>query len=263
MSSSLHYFATSTQSNLYIRLQEDFAYRAILLSLMPYSSELYQFFEIDPKADVEKVKETIDDILKKRYLLLGRMPRLEIASFFKDIASGRIFKTGSRISAEEVREIVEDIFEGGPSLLGKTPKLKVASFFKDLASARTLSPGIEQRTAMLEKCDHRIRSHLERALMTDYLNTAKLVHRIIIGDKIIGLDPSKEQLQDFAMGGVIGIILPSTVQKGAEILAQIEPIYLFPQDNDSDDWNRDNYERWRRTYLAAADHGEALLVGRS
>ncbi len=216
MGSSVHYLAIPTQSNLYVCLHKDFAFRAILFSLLPYSSDLYQFFDVDSRVDVEEVKETIEDILERYH-----------------------------------------------SLLGSTPKLKVDSFFEELASVRARFPDIEQRTAMLEKCDDRIESHLVRVLAEDYINTSKLVRRLMLGDEILFVLPSKEkQSQDF-FGDVIGIILPSTVQAGAAILTQIKPQDLFLQDEDLDDWDRENYRRWRRTYLAASEKGEALLVGRS
>lgn len=136
-------------------------------------------------------------------------------------------------------------------------------FFAELAHARANFPGVEQRTAMLEKCDDRIKNRLTKALTEDYINPARMVYKIMMGDRILYLDSSDEDQSNDFFGDTIGLISPSIVQEGAAILEQIELQDLFPRGENLDDWDRDNYRKWRQTYLAAAEHQEALLVGRS
>lgn len=78
MSSSVHYLTISVQSNLYDCLQKDFAFRAILLSLLPYSADLYQFFDAGSRIDAEEVKEIIEEVQET----IGDMSSPKVDAFF-------------------------------------------------------------------------------------------------------------------------------------------------------------------------------------
>jgi hypothetical protein len=209
MSTSVHYLAIPPESDLYRCLQEEPACNAIMFHLLPYSHDLYHFFDI------------------------GEM---------------------------EVEETIEDILSRYRSLLGEKPMLKIDAFFAELERTRTNYPGIEHRSAMLEKCDTDIQSRLTKILAKKHEDAASLAQKIVQGDGVLHPDLRQPGQTRQPWEDIIGLVSPPTVQEGAIILEKLKPRDLFPLHQNLDSWYRDNYRRWQKAYIAAAENNEALLI---
>jgi hypothetical protein len=160
----------------------------------------------------------------------------------------------SEVDPQEREEIIEDVIQWGQAVLGPEPEARrrVAELLAELERTRGEFPGVEQRTAMLEKCSSAIEERLTQELKTVRTDAAEFTHRVMFGDKDfarhLGL-----QLDDS-----LGWVPLPVVREGAAALERLRPEELFPG---SARWDRDNYKPWRQLYLEAARHGEELLFG--
>ncbi len=141
--------------------------------------------------------------------------------------------------------------------LGPEPEARrrIAEFRAEVERTRAEFPGIERRTAMLEKCSSDIEEHLTRALQNVRTDAAELARKIMFGDKLLA-PPLRQPGED-----PLGLVSLPVVREGAAALERLRPEELFPSGDGWREWCRDNYRRWRQAYLEAAEHAEELLVG--
>lgn len=160
----------------------------------------------------------------------------------------------------EAEEIIEDTLERSQPLLGENPSLKIDAFFAEISKIRVNHPGIEHRRAMLEQCDTAIRCSLIQALEQEYEDATELVKEIMHGDGVLHPDLRQPGRRKQPWEDTIGLISAPLVRRGADILKAIPPSILFPSNQDMDRWYRENYQRWQKAYIAAAENKECLLV---
>jgi len=165
--------------------------------------------------------------------------------------------TFADLDPKEVEKVQEHITERNRAALGpkREARGRIGEFLAEVERTRIGFPGIERRTAMLEKCGPEIEEHLTDALRTGRADAAELTQKLIFGDKLLAPHLRKKG-ED-----ILGLVSQSLVREGATILQRLKPEALFPSEEDWAEWCRDNYSDLREAYLAAAGHGEEILVG--
>ncbi len=160
------------------------------------------------------------------------------------------------IEPEEAHEILEEIIEEHQDAFGSELDADqvVAEFRTELRLTRKAYPGIEDRTASLEKTSNKIEKHLSQELSRKQIENAnEIVEKLIFGDQVLApnLLPEAESL---------GLISRGLVSEGARILRQIDPETLFAYEG-KDRWCIDHFSQWRDLYLSADEKNEEILVG--
>ncbi len=160
------------------------------------------------------------------------------------------------IEPEEVNEILEEVIEAHQDTFGSELDADqvIAEFRTELRLTRKAYPGIEDRTASLEKTSNEIEERLSQELSRRQIENAnKIVEKLIFGDQSLApnLLPEAESL---------GLISRELVSEGARILRQIDPETLFAYEG-KDRWCVDHFSEWRDLYLAADEKNEEILLG--
>lgn len=158
------------------------------------------------------------------------------------------------IEPEEIVEIIEDVIERNQDTFKSELEADgiVAELRSELTLTRQAFPGIEDRTAMLEKSSEEIEKRLSQELSRRQVTNAdKIVQKLIFGDQAFVPDllPPEESL---------GLISRQLVSEGASILRQIEPETLFSKD---EEWYLEQFVEWRNLYFSADEKNEEILVG--
>ncbi|AVH63332.1 hypothetical protein [Nostoc sp. 'Peltigera membranacea cyanobiont' N6] len=156
------------------------------------------------------------------------------------------------IDPEEVNEILEDVIETHQETFGSELEAdRVISELRfELRLTRQAYPGIEDRTALLEKTSVEIGERLSQELLRrNVANADEIVDKLMFGDKTLAptLLSTEESL---------GLISYELVSEGASIFRQIDPETLFARDESC----FEDFERWRNLYLLAAEKNEEILV---
>ncbi|OYD97232.1 hypothetical protein CDG77_07710 [Nostoc sp. 'Peltigera membranacea cyanobiont' 213] len=156
------------------------------------------------------------------------------------------------IDPEEVNEILEDFIETHQETFGSELEAdRVISELRfELRLTRQAYPGIEDRTALLEKTSVDIGERLSQELSRrNVANADEIVDKLMFGDKTLAptLLSTEESL---------GLISYELVSEGASIFRQIDPETLFARDESC----FEDFERWRNLYLLAAEKNEEILV---
>jgi hypothetical protein len=163
----------------------------------------------------------------------------------------------SEIEREEAEETLDDVVERHRAALGPEPEARrrITEFLAELERTRAEFPGIERRTAMLEKCSSEVEERLTQALQTVRTDAAGFTRKVMFGDKLLAahLRPPGED--------TLGLVSLPVVREGAAALERLKPEELFPSGEGWGEWHRDNYRWWRQAYLEAAEHAEEILVG--
>lgn len=161
-----------------------------------------------------------------------------------------------KIDPEEVEEILEDAIERHRDMLGPEAEARrhIAAFRAELERTCAEHPGIERRTASLEKCSIDVEERLLRALAKNRTDATEFVRRLLFGDRDLSshLRPPGED--------ILGLASVTVVREGARELEQMEPEALFAGDG-WEEWCRENFQQWRQFYLHAAAHAEEILIG--
>jgi hypothetical protein len=161
------------------------------------------------------------------------------------------------IEPEEIDEIIENVIEIHQEVFESKLELDrvIAEFRSQLTLTRQAFPGIEDRTAMLEKCVDEIEQRLVQELTTRQVADAKeIVQKLLEGDRTFASDllsPEDETL---------GLISRELVREGASIFRQIVPKTMFAE---NEDWYLEQLQELKDLYLAADEHNEVILVGLS
>ncbi|MDZ8029728.1 hypothetical protein [Nostoc sp. DedSLP04] len=161
------------------------------------------------------------------------------------------------IEPEEIDEIVEDVIETEQETFGSELEANrvIAQLRSELRLTRQVYPGIEDRTATLEKSSAEIKERLSQELSRrKFANADEIVEKLMFGDQTFAptLLSAEESL---------GLISRELVSEGASILRQIDPETLFARDEGREGWYLDHFEQWRDLYLSADDKNEEILVG--
>jgi len=130
------------------------------------------------------------------------------------------------IEPEEVNEILEEVIEAYQDIFGSELEADqlIDEFRSELRRTRQAYPGIEDRTASLEKSSTEIEKRLSQELSRRQIaNANDIVQRLMFGDQTLAptLLPAGESL---------GLISRELVREGASILRQINPEMLFARD---------------------------------
>ena len=161
------------------------------------------------------------------------------------------------IEPEEIDEIIENVIEIHQEVFES--KLEAERAIAELRSQLTLTrqafPGIEDRTAMLEKSSEEIEKRLTLELSRRQVAKAdEIVQKLLLGDRTFApdlLSPEDETL---------GLISRELVREGASIFQQIVPKTMFAE---NEDWCLEQLQELKDLYLAADEHSEVILVGLS
>jgi hypothetical protein len=145
--------------------------------------------------------------------------------------------------------------QGAPFASREEVDRTMAILTTDLEQARTLHPGLENRRAYLEKTqwdiEERLVAELERM---GRAGAGEFVEALLFGAAL--LTPPEVQ---GPLGRGLGVVRSPEVAEAARVLREIAPSSLF--DEDGEDWLYEDFRTWRELYLAAAAHGEAVVVG--
>ncbi|PHJ66101.1 hypothetical protein VF14_16155 [Nostoc linckia z18] len=161
------------------------------------------------------------------------------------------------IEPEEINEILEDAIETHQQTFGSELEAHqvIAQLQSELRRTCQAYPGIEDRTALLEKSSAEIQERLSQELSRRQISNAnEIVQKLIFGDRTLAptLLPPEESL---------GLISRELVSQGASILGQIDPEALFVRDQSWEGWCLNGLEHWKNLYLSAAENNEEILVG--
>ncbi len=126
---------------------------------------------------------------------------------------------------------------------------------KELEKTKAAHPGVEDRTALLEKSVFILEERLlETVKQQGHSEAEDLVETLLFGREQVAPDffePVDEQL----------FLVPSaTVQAGIEVLRNIKPEELIKGEGNPAGYHRSDFARWRRFYESVAAHDEAVLV---
>lgn len=160
------------------------------------------------------------------------------------------------IEPEDINETLENMFEVYPQLFES--KLEVDRVVAELRSELTLTrqafPGIEDRTAILEKTSAEIEQRLVQELSSKQVANAKgIVQKLLEGDRLFAPDLFLAEENES-----LGLISRKLVREGASLFQQINPKTLFAED---EEWHLDDLENLKDLYLAADENNEVILVG--
>lgn len=160
-------------------------------------------------------------------------------------------------SLEDLDEILQGLTEDMPGLFTSRAEVDqtMADLIVELEEVRAEHPGLERRRAYLEKTQWDIEEQLTRKLdRGDLTEPDPLIQAILFGEQM--LTPAGVR---GPLGDGLRWVGRTSVALAAGMLRKIAPGSLF--DKEAEDWLYDDYRSWRRMYLAAADHREAVIVG--
>ncbi len=192
--------------------------------------------------------------------LYSRLQSEKALNFLVDFVftdGGGIFRF-FEIDPQEIDDGFENVVRGYPKIFKS--QLELDRVIADLRSLLTLTrqafPGIEDRTATLEKSWQEIEERLVQKLSRKQVaNAEEFVQKLLEGDRTFApnllLPGEYESLR---------LISRELVREGASIFRQIDPKTLFTE---NEDWYLDDLEDLKQLYLDADEHNEVILVGSS
>jgi hypothetical protein len=152
---------------------------------------------------------------------------------------------------EEREEILDNV-------VGQDPEDRrwLDDFRRELDQTRLAYPGIERRTATLEKTSRLLEKRLVRELQRSRGTDAEaFVRSLMFGDRVFGREMSLSNDE------MLGLVSAHLVQQGAKVLGQLDPESLFVKDGGWEDYHLHSFIHWRQLYFDAARGGEVLFVG--
>jgi hypothetical protein len=160
-------------------------------------------------------------------------------------------------SLDDLDAILEGVAEDNPQLFAARVDVDrvMANLVAALEEARAAHPGLEHRRAFLEKTQWDIEKRLTRKLKRrNRPGPHGLVQAILFGEELL-TPPGVEG----PLGDGLRVVRPARVAEAARVLREVAPGALF--DKEREDSLYDDFQSWREMYLAAAEQGEAVLVG--
>lgn len=157
----------------------------------------------------------------------------------------------------EKQEILGDLVEAHPNIFGSKSQadLIISDFRTEIDNARQNYPGIENRTALIEKSF----DDIERCLIQEFSqknvqNPDEFIRRLLMGDQ--SLSPNLLTKEDYP----IDIVPYNLIQESAKILETIAPEQLQIDVPYWTEWGLEQLKAWRDLYLMASEHKEVILV---
>lgn len=190
--------------------------------------------------------------------LYSRLQSEKALNFLVDFVftdGGGIFRY-FEIDPEEIDDSFENVVRGYPKIFKS--QLELERVIADLRSLLTLTrqtfPGIEDRTATLEKSWQEIEERLVQELSRSQVANAKeTVQQLLEGDRTFA--PNLLLPREYES---LRLISCELVREGASIFRQLDPKTLFAE---NEDWYLDDLEDLKQLYLDADEHNEVILVG--
>jgi hypothetical protein len=124
-----------------------------------------------------------------------------------------------------------------------------------LAEARAKHPGLEQRQLYLDKTQWDIEERLAGELRSRNRKDAGEFTRTVL----FGAEPLTPPGVVGPTGDRLRVVPPGIVKEAAAVLLSIDPAKLF--ESASEDWLYEDFKDLQTLYSAAAEHGEAIVVG--
>ena len=222
MGVSLHYWAVPPSSGLFKRLQSDRAFLTLMGSLFCYGGGIFFFFDC--------------------------------------------------LSAAEREDVLQDVIDRQQEVIGPEPMARrlIEEFREEVERTRLAHPGVEQRACSLEKTGFLVQERLSETLRKVRDDASAFAERLIYGDQAHGAlkrqapdveELSIEELAELASDPAslcANFVSTSLVKEAAEVLSALDAEALFINDAG---WQLQSFQRWRRVYMEAALHDEALCCG--
>jgi hypothetical protein len=158
----------------------------------------------------------------------------------------------------EVDEIIKGVVESHQDVFGSIDKSEkiINEFRAELYKTREDYPGIENRTAMIEKSVDAIEKCLTKQFVANQVRDAEeITERLLFGDQSFA--PNLLAKKDEPLG----LISRDLVHEGASLLRLVNPETLYTGDWLWDEWGLEHLKRWRDLYLVADEMNEEILVG--
>jgi len=183
---------------------------------------------------------------------------------------GTLFPHGSGVfffeemAAAEREEILRAVIDDQQRHLGPEPEARrlIEEFRLELVRTRLAHPGIEQRCGFLEKTSFLIEERLTEALHKVREDAAAFVGKLVHGDQrhgaLAGMTVDPLDFLNDPASQCANYISPALVKEGAEVLSGLDAEATFINDQV---WGLQQFQRWRRLYVEAATHGDALCGG--
>lgn len=156
---------------------------------------------------------------------------------------------------DEIQDILESLVEAHPGIFGTQADLIISDFRAEIENTHRNYPGIETRTALIEKSFDEIKQCLVREFSWKQLQSSdQFVQELLMGDQ--SLAPNLLTQEDYP----IGMVSYNLVQEGAKILESIDPDQIQVDVPYWSDWGLEHLKAWRDLYLMASRHREVILV---
>jgi hypothetical protein len=162
------------------------------------------------------------------------------------------------LDPDEVNEILEGVVEAHKDVFDSIDKSEkiITEFRSELNNTRKSYPGIETRTAMIEKSVDEIEKCLMQQLAARQINNAEeIIEKILFGDQSLLSNLLTEDDEP------LSLISRDLVSEGASLLRLINPEDLYTGDVGWDEWGLEHLKYLRDLYLAADALNEEILVG--
>jgi hypothetical protein len=170
---------------------------------------------------------------------------------------GGLFSFFDNDPYDETQDILDGLIEAHLDVFGSKAQadLVISDFRAEIDNMRQKHPGIENRTALIEKSFDDIKHCLVQEFFQRQLqNSDELVQKMLIGDQ--GLAPNLLKREDYP----INVISKNLVREGAKILELIEPEQLQLNVPYWAEWGLEHLKAWRNLYLMANNYNEIILV---
>jgi hypothetical protein len=162
------------------------------------------------------------------------------------------------LDSDEIDEILEGVIEAHQDVFDSIDKSEkiITEFRSELNNIRKAYPGIETRTAIIEKSVDEIEKCLVQQLAIRQIkNAEEMIEKLLFGDQSLAPNLLTEDDEP------LGLISRDLVSEGASLLRLVNPEDLYTGDVGWDEWGLDHLKYLRDLYLAADELNEEILVG--
>jgi hypothetical protein len=157
-------------------------------------------------------------------------------------------------SINEINESIEDVLKEHQDIFGSEleASLAVAEYRHELMLTCQEFPGIERRTASLEKTGEEVKERLSQELERRKIENYELIiEDLLYGDRIFA--PSDLSTE----AHTLCLVSRDAVSQGAAILRQIDPASLFSIE---EEYYFDSFACWRKFYMEVDENKEEILM---
>ncbi len=153
---------------------------------------------------------------------------------------------------DDIEETIEDILENQDIFISRQEViLAIAEYRQELMLTRRAFPGIEVRTASLEKTWEEVKERLSQELESRKIQDYEvIIDDLLYGDGVFAIDLSTEEHS-------LSLVSRDAVSRGAAILSQIDPEALFLRE---ERYYFESFARWRNFYIEVDEMQEEILM---